>query len=146
MPPLRALLPLALDEHRAHFRQARRGRGRTIDFRRADRVRHVVAVDDNGGRPDVERRTPREIGHGIFVIERQSIAQRLPGHGPVHRAGVEMRVVEAARNLARHRPFSGARWTVDRDDETTRGHVREYIRGVVGGSWLVVRVTRVPEE
>ena len=68
----------------------------------------------------------------IFVVERQFFAQRFPGHGPVHRAGVEVLVIKAARNLARHRTFSGARRAVDRDDETTRGHVRQYIRAIQG--------------
>ena len=36
-----AHLPLAFDEHRPHARQARDGRRRAIDLRRADRARHV---------------------------------------------------------------------------------------------------------
>ncbi len=80
--------------------------------------------------PDVERRALREIGHGVFVFERQSIVQRLPRDGAIHRAGVEMFVVEAARDLARHGPFAGAGRAVNGDDQTTRGHVREYIRAM----------------
>ena len=91
---------------------------------------HIVTVDDDRRRADIERRAPRESGHRVFVVERQSIVECLPRHGAIHRAGVEMFVVEPPRDLARDGAFAGAGRTVNGDNQTTRGHVGQYIRAV----------------
>ena len=59
--------------------------------------------------------------------------KRLPCDGAIHGARIEMSVVEPPGDLAGNGAFAGPGRTVNGDNQTTGGHVPEYIRAVLGG-------------
>ena len=70
----------------------------------------AVADLDPGARAPARRRPPRRRA-------RRPSLQRLPRHGAVHRAGVDVPVTEARGDASRNGAFARARGSVDRNDQ-----------------------------
>ena len=77
----------------------------------------------------------------------------LPGHGAIHRAGVDVAIAEGLRQPSRERAFPGARGSVDGDDEgsqqpasVTFQSVPRSLRWLLGGAVLAAAftVTAIP--
>jgi hypothetical protein len=65
---------------------------------------------------DVDSHSPYDFDDRRSVGGIHPGPQNGQGGGPVHRARVEIPRRESTRERARHRGFSGAGWSIDRDD------------------------------
>src|SRR5581483_4715508 len=77
----------------------------------------IDVIDRDGRALDRDARRAREFGDSVLVVERDAVLKRLPSHGAVHRAAVDVPVPESARDGASDCPFSGAGRPVDGDDQ-----------------------------
>jgi hypothetical protein len=119
-----AIAALALDQHRTHRGMARHGRRRIINLGRPNGRRHVIAVNHDSV-VEVERRASGDRGHRFTIGQVHAVLARLPGHAPVHRASVQVPVVQPIGNRSGDGAFSRARRSVDSDDEGAR-HARPF--------------------
>src|SRR6185503_11180292 len=111
---------LPLDEQAADVRQGRRTRGRVAHLRRANVIRHVLAVqlDARAQRIAAEldrgrlRKTP-----GVRGRERGSRAQRLQSQRAIERPGVEVAPAQPLGDRARGGALPRRGRAVDRDHE-----------------------------
>lgn len=78
----------------------------------------TVEADDRliGVRGDVDPHSPHHFDDRRSVGGIHPGPQNGQGGGPVHRARVEIPRRESTGQRARHRGFSGAGWSIDRDD------------------------------
>ena len=120
-PPATPQLALLGDQDVAHARQTRDGGGGGVDLGRADRPRHVLAIDEHHAVADHQHGAPRHLGTRLVVGEIDPLAERLPGDRSIHRARVDVPIREPARDLARDGPLAGAGGAVDGEDQTSEG-------------------------
>ena len=134
---------LPADQLGTHARQASHGCGRAIDFRRADRARHVDAVDEHV-RPTRSRcapvrrcaRRPASSSSATLRLE------RLPADRAVHRPAVDVAVPERRRHRARDGSLARAGRPVDRDRERAHEFVRIPCTSGPESAWLSRRSRR----
>ena len=88
-----------------------------VHFRRANRTGDVGAVDGDEACLLLKVGLFRQRRQGRLVVEGQAGLMGLPGHGAVHRAGVDVAITEGLRQPPSERAFPGARGSVDGDDE-----------------------------
>ena len=102
------------------------GRG-PVDLRRADRLRHVMAIDPTT--PPLDGRAgPRSPSARRPASSWRStpLVQRLPGHRAVHGAGVHVAVLEACARRPAPRSLPGTRRPIDGDDQRIERSLASY--------------------
>src|SRR5262245_7584162 len=110
-------LPLPLAHHLADLRMARHNGHRAVGARMADRRRDVLPRDPYVPRfVELHRVGGGKLAEAFAVLELDLLAQRQPGHGAVHGAGVEVAHAESLGEPPSHGALAGPGRPVDGDD------------------------------
>ena len=105
------------DEHAANRGQARHFSRRAIDFRRADRARDVLSIDDHAILVKIETDAFAKSRDRRLVVHIKTLANGHQGDGAIHRPGVDVAIAQFCRNGAGDRSLAGSGRAVDGDDQ-----------------------------
>ncbi len=82
--------------------------------------RRIEAVDRNTRTVGIERAIDaglfEKLHNGSAVVRRDGVLQDVPGHGPIHRAGVDVSETDLPREFARHAALARRRRAINRND------------------------------
>ena len=111
------------------------------NFRPTNRPGHVGSVEENFGgppstHPKADAGPPGQPGQGRRVGQRNLQADRLQGHGPIHGAGVQIKVAQPPGQPPRGGRLAAAGGTVDRDNEAL--HLSQTLAPALGGAQVSV--------